>query len=85
MRLHRAAMVNAVSRIVLAAVLLGLICFCAFGFAAAFEISDPLERLPWHLGYSSIALASCAGLLRVWKRRRMLESLSRAESSRVSR
>ena len=44
--------------------------FCAFGFLASYELSQPSERLPWQLGYGSggVACLVVATMLLVLRR-----------------
>jgi hypothetical protein len=59
-----------VARAVLAAVLLGVASFCAFGFAATFEPLEGHNVLAWRLGYGGGALLALLGAARLARRPR---------------
>jgi uncharacterized membrane protein YbhN (UPF0104 family) len=61
---------NVLTRTLLTLGLLALVGFCIFGFLASYESPDASRRLPWQLGYGTVAFACLLVTILLWRPRR---------------
>ena len=59
-------------KILLGLPFLFLTTFCIYGFLASYELTEPLERLPWQCIYGLIGLVSSLAFLFIVKPKRKL-------------
>lgn len=61
---------QAISRLLTAIILLGVVAFCVFGFLATFEPLPPATQWTWRAIYAAVGLASMVGAGALAVRRR---------------
>jgi hypothetical protein len=62
--------INLGIRVALTLGLLALVGFCIFGFLASYEYPDASRRLPWQLGYGTVAFFCLLITILLWRPRR---------------